>query len=190
MADPGGFTTRLARLRVPLGFASGAVALWLAAPTGPSLAVGTLIAACGEALRVWAAGHLNKSREVTSSGPYRYFAHPLYVGSSIIGLGMAVASANLAAAVLITAYLAVTITAAVKKEEAFLRGAYGAAYDRYRRAGVVDEDRGFRLDQAMKNREYRAVLGLGGVVLLLVAKAAYNGSFWGAAGTRFSLPGG
>ena len=29
------------------------------------------VAALGEALRIWAAGHLNKSREVTSSGPYR-----------------------------------------------------------------------------------------------------------------------
>ena len=26
---------------------------------------------CGEALRIWAAGHLEKSREVTTSGPYR-----------------------------------------------------------------------------------------------------------------------
>lgn len=190
VADPRSLTIRLARLRVPLGFVSAALALWLAAPTGTSLLVGTLIAACGEALRVWAAGHLNKSREVTASGPYRYFAHPLYVGSSVIGLGMAVASASLAAALLIAVYLGVTITAAVKKEEAFLRQAYGDAYDRYRQAGVVNEQRRFSLDQAMRNREYRALLGFAGVVLLLAAKAAYNASFWGAAGTRFTLPGG
>ena len=30
----------------------------------------------------------NKAREVTSSGPYRWFAHPLYVGSSIMGAGL------------------------------------------------------------------------------------------------------
>ena len=38
--------------------------------------------ACGRAKRCgfWAAGHLHKSREVTSSGPYRWLAHPLYVG--------------------------------------------------------------------------------------------------------------
>ncbi len=57
---------------------------------------GRRCAIAGEALRIWAAGHLNKSREVTSSGPYRWFAHPLYVGSSIMGVGLAVASGSVA----------------------------------------------------------------------------------------------
>ena len=39
----------------------------------------------GEALRIWAAGHLEKGREVTASGPYRWTRHPLYLGSTIIG---------------------------------------------------------------------------------------------------------
>ena len=73
---------RLARLRVALGFVCGALVLWLAQPTAGSLLAGGAVAVVGEALRIWAAGHLNKSREVTSSGPYRWFAHPLYVGSS------------------------------------------------------------------------------------------------------------
>ena len=72
----------------------------------------------------------------------------------------------------------------------FLRQTYGAAYDRYRQAGVVDANRRFSLRQAIGNREYRALVGFIAVVLLLAAKAAYNGMFWGAAGTRFTLPGG
>ena len=82
--------TNLARLRVPLGFVASAIVLWLAAPTRMTLVVGGSVAVVGEALRIWAAGHLNKSREVSSSGPYRYFAHPLYVGSSMMGAGVAV----------------------------------------------------------------------------------------------------
>ena len=78
---------QLARRRVALGFFFGLVVLWLAQPTRATLAAGAPIAVCGEMLRVWAAGHLNKSAEVTSSGPYRWFAHPLYVGSSIMGAG-------------------------------------------------------------------------------------------------------
>ena len=50
------------------------------------------VALAGEAIRFWAAGHLNKSREVTRSGPYRFVAHPLYLGSSVIGAGLAIAS--------------------------------------------------------------------------------------------------
>ena len=48
----------LARRRVLLGFVFGAVAVWLAHPTPRTLAIGAAIAACGEALRIWAAGHL------------------------------------------------------------------------------------------------------------------------------------
>src|SRR5206468_3622799 len=99
--SPDPWTRRLARLRVPLGFVCGVVVLWLAQPTRESLVYGSGIAAIGEALRVWAAGHLNKSQEVTSSGPYRWTAHPLYVGSSVLGVGLAIASAILAAALLI-----------------------------------------------------------------------------------------
>ena len=59
----------LARWRVPLGFACAVVVFWLAEPTRATLEHGTLIAAAGEALRFWAAGHLNKSREVIHPKP-------------------------------------------------------------------------------------------------------------------------
>ena len=70
----------LARLRVPLGFGVGAVALGLAQPTSATVVAGAVIACAGEALRVWAAGHLIKSREVTSSGPYRLRSEERRVG--------------------------------------------------------------------------------------------------------------
>jgi hypothetical protein len=63
----------LARNRVRLGFAASALALWLARPTPTSLMAGAIVAVAGEALRIWAAGHLEKGREVTASGPYACF---------------------------------------------------------------------------------------------------------------------
>ena len=80
---------RIARLRVTLGFVCGVVALWLAQPTARSLAIGAIAALAGEAMRIWAAGHLEKGREVTSSGPYGFTRHPLYLGSKMIGVGLA-----------------------------------------------------------------------------------------------------
>jgi protein-S-isoprenylcysteine O-methyltransferase Ste14 len=177
----------LARLRVTLGFVFGAIVLTLAQPTGRSLAIGMSIAAVGEAIRVWAAGHLNKAREVTSSGPYRWVSHPLYVGSSVMGVGLAIACASVTVAVLIAIYLTTTVTAAIKSEEAFLRRTFGEQYDLYR-SGVLAKRRAgsavgkrFSLAQAMANREYRAVAGFIVAVLLLVLKATYNGVFWRAA---------
>ena len=181
----------LARFRVALGFVFGVLVLVLAQPDGRSLAIGMSIAAIGEGIRIWAAGHLRKSREVTVSGPYRWVAHPLYVGSSVMGVGLAVACGNVIVAVLIGVYLAATLTAAVKSEEAFLRRTFGDQYDLYksgveakRRERSAASRRRFSLEQAIANREYRAVAGLGIAILLLVWKATYNGLFWRAAGAR------
>jgi hypothetical protein len=190
---------------VPLGFVFGALVLWLAAPTSTTLMIGAPIASAGELMRIWAAGHLCKAREVTSSGPYRWFAHPLYVGSSAIGMGLAIASASPAVYALVGIYLGATLTAAVRSEEAFLRRTFGARYDRYRRGAREtletletasgehapgDARRRFSLAQASANREYRAVVGLLLAVLLLVLKATYNGAFWRTAGTYLVRPGG
>jgi len=181
----------IARMRVALGFVFGVLVLVLAQPTQASLLVGMSIAAGGEAIRIWAAGHLRKSREVTVSGPYRWVAHPLYVGSSVMGVGLAITSMSIVVAVLIAVYLVATLTAAIKSEEAFLRRTFGEQYDLYksgvaarRRERSVASRRPFSLEQAIANREYRALSGLGIAILLLIWKATYNGLFWRAAGTR------
>jgi protein-S-isoprenylcysteine O-methyltransferase Ste14 len=168
---------KLARARVALGFLSGALVFWLARPTRATIAAGLAVAVAGEAFRFWAAGHLNKSREVTRSGPYRLVAHPLYVGSSIIGAGLAIASGRVAVALIVAVYLVVTLGAAIRSEEAFLRRAFGGDYDAYRRAGAVDTARRFSLSRAVANREHRAVAGLLAALLLMAWKATYNGAF-------------
>ena len=129
MSDPTIYIVRrLARYRVRLGFVAAVGALWLARPNARSLAIGAAIAVAGEGLRIWAAGHLEKGREVTASGPYRLSRHPLYLGSAIIGVGFAVASASAAAAGLVLAYLVLTYGAAIRSEEAHLTEKFGAAY--------------------------------------------------------------
>jgi protein-S-isoprenylcysteine O-methyltransferase Ste14 len=172
----------LARWRVTIGFVCGAVALWLAHPTATTLTAGLAVAAIGEALRIWAAGHLNKAREVTASGPYRWIGHPLYAGSSIVGAGLAIASHSLAVALLVAAYLGATIPSAVRTEEAYLRTAFGADYERYRRGDPSAGAQRFTVTRAMANREYRALVGLAVAALLLAWKATYNGMFWRAGG--------
>jgi protein-S-isoprenylcysteine O-methyltransferase Ste14 len=166
-----------ARFRVPLGFVFGALVFWLAQPTTRSFTFGAAIACVGEALRVWAAGHIHKGREVTSSGPYRWSAHPLYLGSTLMGAGLAVTSNSVIVSLLIGLYLAVTITIAIKTEESFLRRQFGDQYDAYHRhaPGSVDqrapsEERRFGFAQVMANREYRAMVGLLLAMVLLWLK--------------------
>jgi len=164
----------LARRRVPLGFFCGVIALYLARPTPRSVAIGGAIAAAGEVLRIWAAGHLEKGREVTCSGPYRLTRHPLYLGSATVGVGAAVAAQRLSITALIAAYLVLTILSAIRTEEVGMRAAFGDQYDAYAQSRAKPSDRRFSLSRAIKNKEYRAVAGLAAVAGLLALKAAFR----------------
>lgn len=150
----------LARWRVPLGFAAALLVLWLARPTAQSLRIGLPIAIVGQLLRIWAAGHLEKSREITSSGPYRFTRHPLYLGSTVMGVGLAVAANHWAVALLILGYLAATLWIAIRTEEAYLRATFGDTYDRYAVGALPSVARRFSVERAWRNKEYRAPIGL------------------------------
>lgn len=167
MAD---VTRRLARWRVPLGYALGGVALWFADPTPRSLGIGAGVGAVGEAVRIWAAGHLEKGREVTNTGPYAITRHPLYAGSTIMGAGLAIAANSIAIAVLVFAYLGVTITAAIRSEEAHLTDKFGGHYPDYREGRTAAGTRRFSVARAMRNKEYRAFVGFVAVLALLAAR--------------------
>lgn len=157
-----------ARWRVPIGFVAVWLVLWLARPTPASLRIGLPLALLGQALRIWAAGHLEKSREVTTSGPYRFTRHPLYLGSTLMGVGLAVSSAHWAVALLIAVYLGATLWAAIRTEEAYLRATFGPTYDQYAEGALPTVSRRFSLERAMRNKEYRAPLGLLAVSLFLI----------------------
>jgi protein-S-isoprenylcysteine O-methyltransferase Ste14 len=164
--------TRLARLRVPLGFACFGVGYWLASPTLQSLAIGTSVAAIGQSLRVWAAGHIEKGREVTRSGPYRHTRHPLYVGSAIMAVGFGIASNSVWTALVVVAYFLVTYLAAVRTEEATLDARFNGQYSAYKEGRAPEVQRRFSLSRAFEmNREYRSVVGLVAVLVLLWLRA-------------------
>jgi protein-S-isoprenylcysteine O-methyltransferase Ste14 len=161
----------IARARVPLGFICMGAMLWLARPTMRSLAIGGAVAVVGELVRIWAAGHLEKGREVTQSGPYRFTRHPLYAGSAIVAAGAAVASASMSVAILVAVYVLVTIASAIRHEEANMRAAFGAEYDAYANSKAKPIDRAFSFRRAMMNKEYKAVAGLVIVAGMLAMKA-------------------
>ena len=163
-------TRHLARRRVTLGFAFAIGVLYFARPTPHSLVLGAAVGLIGEAIRIWAAGHLEKSREVTSSGPYRFTRHPLYLGSSIMALGVAVGCRSYVVAALVLLYMSATLAAAIRTEEAFLRERFGDAYDAYAYARAPHVERAFSVERVWRNKEYRALVGLGLFLGLLALK--------------------
>jgi len=73
-------------------------------------------------------------------------------------------------AVLVAAYLAVTIVAAVRSEEAHLTEKFGESYPAYRDGRAQPGARRFSVERAWRNREYRALFGFAAVFLLLAAR--------------------
>jgi protein-S-isoprenylcysteine O-methyltransferase Ste14 len=164
----------LARWRVTLGFIVAILVIVFAVPTWVSWCLGLFVAIVGEAIRVWAAGHLEKSREVTRSGPYRWTRHPLYLGSSLIAVGVIVAAHSLVVAVAGSVYMVTTIAAAIRTEEAFLTQAFGDTYAQYQRSEAEPMVRRFSLTRARRNREHRAAIGLVGGFALLALKVVLS----------------
>jgi protein-S-isoprenylcysteine O-methyltransferase Ste14 len=56
---------------------------------------GAVVAFLGEGLRFWAAGHLRKNKQLTTTGPYSYVKNPLYIGTLLITLGYSAMAKNI-----------------------------------------------------------------------------------------------
>ena len=170
----------LTRYRVALGGLMAALTVWLSRPTPRSLLLGAGLVAAGTALRVWAAGHVEKSREVTSSGPYRFTRHPLYLGSTLLGLGIAVSANHLWLGLAVVAYLVADPGGGdpLPRRRTCARSS-ATAYDAYAARRVPPSDRRFSWARAIRNREHHAVAGTLAGLALLALKVWYTQSFVG-----------
>ena len=181
---PTSFKSFLQRNRVFFGFIAAAAYFFLARPTLYSLAVGVPIAVVGIAVRAWACGHLRKSAELDTSGPYAYTRNPLYLGTFIITIGFGIASGIwwLFAAGLVfilSIYLPV-----INVESEVLEKRLGEEYAEYARNVPLlfprlspwkKSDRKFDFQLYLKNGEHRAAFGIVAATLILAAKAVLLG---------------
>jgi protein-S-isoprenylcysteine O-methyltransferase Ste14 len=155
------------RWRVPLGFTLGIAFLIFCRPTVRLLIAGGAVAALGVAMRAYAAGHLVKNQKVAMSGPYAWTRNPLYLGSSLMGVGFAVAGGNWMLAVACLLLFVGIYWPVIKREEDYLRREFGEVYIKYAesvplffpRLGRHLGDEKFQWKQYRKNHEYEALSG-------------------------------
>lgn len=127
----------LGRLRLVAVYLFIAVLLWLARPEPLAVTVGFVIVAIGEGVRFWAAGHLHKTVELITSGPYRYTRNPLYLGRLLILTGLCVMArmpyhANLVILVLgYAVFFGYYLPRKERVEPERLRQTHGEVYRRY-----------------------------------------------------------
>ena len=167
------------RWRVPLGFALGVAYLVFCRPTVKLLLVGGTIAAVGVALRAYAAGHLAKNQKLATSGPYAWTRNPLYLGSSLMGAGLAVAGGNWILALACLLLFVGIYWPVIRREEDYLRREFGEVYIKYAQSVPLflpslrrdDSSEKFQWKQYRKNHEYEALLGYVGLMIFLAFKA-------------------
>lgn len=188
MADGNPYNKTLGLIRVLAVYALVGVLVWISRPTFLTVAVGCVFVALGEAVRFWAAGHLYKTVELITSGPYRYTRNPLYLGRLLILTGLCImAQAPFYANWIVLGlgyviFFGYYLRRKERVEPARLRAAHGEPYDRYFRAVPAlfpslspypdGQASGWRKDRMLRNREHWMVIGLSVITLLMFWRAS------------------
>lgn len=173
---------KLSATRVPAGYVVGVVLVALAHPRPRSIGIGLAIAVVGEMVRLWAAGHIEKTERLATGGPYAHTRNPLYVGSTLLALGAAVAAWNPIVVATVVLYFAIFYPAVITEEARFLRAKFAGEYEawahevpafvpRLRPAGPRQSR--FSWARVRRNHEWRAALALPLLGLLMYLRARF-----------------
>jgi protein-S-isoprenylcysteine O-methyltransferase Ste14 len=173
--------------RVALGFIFALIYLVLSIPGSPrTMWIGFCIAGLGELIRILSSGFIIKTDELTTTGPYAYVRHPLYLGSFVMGLGCCISVFSIDYIVLSLIILALYILfffsvyiPLLKKEEIVLTEKYKDAYLAYmknvpmflpRLTPYTKGGSNFSIKIFLKNKEYQAIIGLLIIILITIIK--------------------
>ncbi len=174
------------RVRVPLGFVTAGLylfELWRRAPRPAAVAWSLALVLPGLWLRAYASGYVKKNQELTTTGPYAWTRNPLYLGSTLMAAGFAVALLSWPVALVLAGFFVVIYVPVIASEERFLRANF-INFDHYCRqvprffprfglasATTPTEGGRFSIDLYLKHREYNALLG---VVLLYLSLVLFR----------------
>lgn len=133
--------------RLALCYTGILILVYFSQPTPVSIAIGLIPIVAGQALRVWAAGHLVKNKRLTTTGPYAYVKNPLYLGAITIVVGFCIVGMppwNLQPSLrdprlilyllFLAAFFAYYMPRKKKIESDRLRAIYGEEYTTYEKA--------------------------------------------------------
>ena len=182
-----GYNRRLGLLRLAATYALMIALVMASRPTVLGVTAGFVLVALGEAVRFWAAGHLLKTAELVTSGPYRFTRNPLYLGRLLIFTGFAVMAQLpwgvnwIVLALGYAIFFGYYLPRKERVEPARLAQVHGEAYERYRRAvpALFPALRpypdagasGWSSDRMLRNREHWMLVGVLTVSLFLLWKA-------------------
>lgn len=172
-------------LRLVLLWSALIVLAAFARPTPAILITGAAFMVAGAIVRVWAAGHLFKTKELITSGPYRFTRNPLYLGRLFILTGVAISawiSPVVNASVLAVGWMFFFGYYMPRKERIEperLTRVHGEPYTAYRHAVPAlfptlhpwpDNGERWKLERFLRNREHMFLAGLAILVAVLALR--------------------
>ncbi len=170
--------------KIPL-FIGAILLVIFARPQMPGIVIGLILILIGEAVRIWAAGHLQKNEVLTVSGPYSYVKNPLYIGSILITAGFCILADNiylLAAATFMFCFHYIPYKKRVEGDR--LKRIFGRQYEDYdeqvpeylpRWTPYSREKVRWRFKNFIENSEEGILLMIIAGILLILSRP-----FWGA----------
>jgi protein-S-isoprenylcysteine O-methyltransferase Ste14 len=170
--------------RIPASILMGAAILLLAQPTISSWLLGLGVVAIGESLRIWASGHIHKSAEVTTTGPYAMCRHPLYLGHLLVAAGFCIAGASWIAFIIVGISFFVIYMPTWKNEEKNLIALFGDTYRNFLVTTPALLPRwnsrvcsgSFDWALVSQHREWKHAAALAGGMLLMIAIGLLRGT--------------
>ena len=170
------------RIRVPVGFAFAALYSWLAKPSVTSICAGGVLIISGLAIRALASGHVRKNEQLTTSGPYGYTRHPLYLGSLIMASGFALAARSWWIALITALIFLIIYVPVMLSEETFLRQRFPQFEDYAnsvprlwpRLTSFTSGQGSFSWKLYSQHREYNALMGSATMLIALAVKLLRN----------------
>jgi protein-S-isoprenylcysteine O-methyltransferase Ste14 len=168
--NSGGFRTLVFKNRGALLVPVALVLLAFGRPTVQSAVIGVIVAAIGEAIRIWAVGYsgvTTRAAIVTAptlitGGPYGAVRNPLYLANAIIALGFLIAftgGVSLLEAATMSVLVALLVCGVyaiiIPLEESYLAGVFGDKYRRYVKAVPSIVPIGSRLAPAERAGRWR-----------------------------------
>jgi protein-S-isoprenylcysteine O-methyltransferase Ste14 len=160
---------------IPLVLAS----LFLAGFEQRCLWLSLLFVCGGEAIRIWAAGHLKKEEVMTTGGPYRMIRNPLYLGSFLMAIGFCIIAGSIWIWILMLAYFLLCYIPVIQYEENTLQEKFQDQFVQYASAVPAfyptahlypQSSTSFSWQQVWRNKEYNAILGILLVYAILFLK--------------------
>jgi len=171
--------------RITLSLAFALVALIFIRPSRTGMLYGVPLIIMGEAIRIWASGHIHKMREVTRTGPYALCRHPLYVGHFLITCGFLFIGSSIPVLAVGLLVFWLIFQPTMEREEGELQKVFDQEYGDYMQQVSRFVPRwhadamlgGHDWTQVRNHREWNNILGLVAGIAIMAGLGLWHGTW-------------